>query len=164
MPLPTFLTNIFAGGATKIFDSVRGIIDESKFSAEEKAELEAKINQTVSEHTEAMAALTLSEFESQLKDVQDARSANVHIQESDKASWLAKNMAYCLDVTLVVAFISMLLIIIFKAVPENNKELFYTSFGALVGYVSTVINFHRGTSAGSKASGEVMRNIVKQKN
>jgi len=44
----------------------------------------------------------------------------------------------------------MLVLIFLKAVPEENKELFYTGFGVLGAMLSTVVNFHRGTSIGSE--------------
>lgn len=162
MTIPPFLKNIIGDGAAKIGESIKGIIDESKFTAEEKAEIELKMAEVINKHSETMATLAEQETEAYLKDTQSAREANARIQESERASWLAKNMAYCLDITLVLAFISMLVIIIFRVVPENNKELFYTAFGLLGGYVSTVINFHRGTSAGSKASGDTLRNILRK--
>jgi hypothetical protein len=162
MTIPPFLKSIIGDGAAKIGESIKGIIDESKFSAEEKAEIELKMAEVINKHSETMATLAEQETEAYLKDTQSAREANARIQESERASWLAKNMAYCLDITLVLAFISMLVIIIFRVVPENNKELFYTAFGLLGGYVSTVINFHRGTSAGSKASGDTLRNILRK--
>lgn len=163
MPGFDFIKNIFAGGAGKILGEVKSIIDESRFSDEEKAEIEAKLSEAVNRHTETMAGIAQQELEANLKDVQSARESNSRIQESESASWMAKNMAYYLDITLVMAFIAMLVIIIYKVVPENNKELFYTSFGLLGGYVSTVVNFHRGTSASSKTNGDTIRNIVKQK-
>lgn len=162
MPAFDFIKNIISGGAGKILGEVKDIIDESKFSAEEKAEIEAKLSEAVNRHTEAMAGIAQQELDATLKDVQSARESNARIQESDHASWMAKNMAYYLDMTLVLAFIAMLVIIIFRVVPENNKELFYTSFGLLGGYVSTVVNFHRGTSASSKTNGDTIRSIAKQ--
>lgn len=163
MPIGDFFKSLFSGGLSELGGKVKDIIDESKFSAEEKAELSAKVSAELNDHITKMAALAQAEVDSYLKDTQDARDANARIQESDKASWMAKNIAYCLDITLIVAFITMLLIIVYRVVPGNNKELFYTSFGLLGGYVSTVINFHRGTSSGSKASGDTLRNILKQK-
>lgn len=95
-----------------------------------------------------------------LKDTQNARDTNARIQESENASWLAKNIAYCIDGIFVVAFFVGLLLIYNKAVPEENKELFYTGFGALTSYVATILNFHRGTSIGSKKNGDTLRSMV----
>lgn len=95
-----------------------------------------------------------------LADVSNAREMNQAIQANEKGSWMSKNIAYCLDTLFVISFITMLVIILFKRVPEENKEIFYTAFGLLGGYVSTIINFHRGTSSGSKASGDAIRKIA----
>lgn len=92
-----------------------------------------------------------------LKDTQNARDNNAKIQDSENASWLAKNIAYCIDAAFVLAFFVGLILIYNKAVPESNKELFYTGFGALTSYVATILNFHRGTSIGSKINGDALR-------
>lgn len=85
-----------------------------------------------------------------LKDMQNARQAAVDIQALPNASWLSKNTGYILDFVFTAAFIIMLLIIFYRAVPDNNKELFYMAFGALTTYVGSTVNFHRGTSKGSE--------------
>jgi hypothetical protein len=84
-----------------------------------------------------------------LTDVAGSRDANVRIQESDKASWLAKNVGYIIDITVIYGFLAMFLVIIYRAVPEANKELFYMAFGSLATFAGTSINWHRGSSQGS---------------
>ena len=91
------------------------------------------------------------------------RGANAKIQESANASWLSKNLAYILDITFTVSFIAMLFVIIYKQVPETNKELFYTSFGLLGGYVSQILGFHRGTSKGSEEKSKELKELNKTK-
>ena len=81
-----------------------------------------------------------------LADVSDARSVNSAIQRSKNASWLSKNLPLMLDSIVVVAFLIMLYAIMFKVVPHENKEIFYTAFGVLGALVNQVFNYHRGTS------------------
>ena len=97
-----------------------------------------------------------------MKDMDSARDMNSRIQESDKASWLSKNIAYLIDCVFVVAFILMLVMIFNKAVPESNKELFYTGFGLLGANVSTILNFHRGTSIGSERKQKQIDKIMQK--
>lgn len=89
-------------------------------------------------------------IEAHLKDVDSARNMNTKIQESDKSSWLSKNIAYIMDLMFIISFIIMLIMIFNRSIPESNKEIFYTGFGLLGGYVGTILNFHRGTSLGSE--------------
>lgn len=166
MPLPNFLKNIFSGGAKELADSVKGIIDESKFSAEEKAELDAKIESATFEHVEKMQGLAMQETEAFLKDTQSARDSNVKIQESDKAGWLAKNVAYVIDLFLAALWGTITIILFLKVFKIAAQDVDMISLMALHGTVTavfmTVVNFHRGSSVGSKANGDAMRKMLEK--
>ena len=82
-----------------------------------------------------------------------ARDMNAKIQESDSASWLAKNTAYALDIGIVASTIFLAWFAFVKGVPEQNKELVYMALGSLITMCGTVLNFHRGSSQGSKDKG-----------
>ena len=79
-----------------------------------------------------------------------ARDMNAKVQESANASWLAKNTAYTLDIGIVTATIFLAWFAFMKGVPEANKELVYMALGSLITMCGTVLNFHRGSSQGSK--------------
>jgi len=79
-----------------------------------------------------------------------ARDMNAKVQESSNASWLAKNTAYALDIGIVAATIFLAWFAFMKGVPEANKELVYMALGSLITMSGTVLNFHRGSSQGSK--------------
>ncbi len=149
--------------AVKGSDLVKNIseaVDTFVDTKGEKAERDLKIQEMVQNYNLELVKEATESEKNQLLDVANSRDNNTKIQESDKASWMAKNIAYILDMTFTLAFIIMLIIIIYKQVPEANKELFYTSFGLLGGYVSQIIGFHRGTSIGSKANGDALRKLV----
>lgn len=162
MPIPNFLTKIFSSGAGELINSIGKVVDNLVTSKEEKETLKQALIQEVNRNVERMTELSNQETELYLKDVSSAREANARIQESDKSSWLSKNVAYILDFVFVISFLIMLFVIIYKQVPETNKELFYTAFGLLGGYVSTVINFHRGTSKGSEDKSKQLHEISKK--
>lgn len=150
----SFIENIIgkvtSTGAANIVESVGNVADKFITTGQEKEEFKAEVAKEVNRHIEAMATAQNTELETLMKDMDSARDMNSRIQESDKASWLSKNIAYIIDCIFVVAFILMLVMIFNKAVPESNKELFYTGFGLLGANVSTILNFHRGTSIGSE--------------
>jgi len=91
----------------------------------------------------------------------NARDMNSKIQESANASWVAKNAAYVLDFAIVSATIIMTWIVFFKGVPVENKEIAYMAIGSLITMCGTVLNFHRGSSAGSKSKTEEMMRTIK---
>lgn len=63
---------------------------------------------------------------------------------------LAKNAAYYIDFAIIGATIAVGFSLFFFDIPAANKELAYTLFGSLMTMSNTVINFHRGSSQGSK--------------
>lgn len=150
----SFIANIIgkvtSTGAANIVESVGNVADKFITTGQEKEEFKAEVAKEINRHIEAMTSAQNAELETLMKDMDSARDMNSRIQESDKASWLSKNIAYIIDCVFVVAFILMLVMIFNKAVPESNKELFYTGFGLLGANVSTILNFHRGTSIGSE--------------
>jgi hypothetical protein len=75
---------------------------------------------------------------------------NSNIQNSAVASWMAKNVAYCIDVAIVASTIALTALLMTSSVPQENKELALMAFGSLVTLCGTVVNFHRGSSQGSK--------------
>lgn len=141
-------------GAANIISKLKA--DPTKVLEYEKELEELRVNSTLK--AEELANNLETAY---LQDTQNSRDNNAKIQESDKASWMAKNIAYMLDIVFTVSFIAMLFVIIYKQVPESNKELFYTSFGLLGGYVSQILGFHRGSSIGSKESNKMMRETIK---
>ena len=89
-----------------------------------------------------------------------AREMNSKVQESATASTLAKNTAYVLDIAIVSATIFLAWFAFMKGVPEENKELVYMALGSLITMCGTVLNFHRGSSQGSKDKGDEI-NLLK---
>lgn len=92
-----------------------------------------------------------------------ARDMNAKVQESANASWLAKNTAYALDVGIVSATIFLAWFAFIKGVPEANKELVYMALGSLITMSGTILNFHRGSSQGSKDKGADLQNLKDKK-
>lgn len=92
-----------------------------------------------------------------------ARDMNAKVQESSNASWLAKNTAYALDIGIVSATIFLAWFAFIKGVPEANKELVYMALGSLITMSGTILNFHRGSSQGSKDKGADLQNLKDKK-
>lgn len=92
----------------------------------------------------------LKELELHNANTDSARKMNAEIQNSASASWLAKNIAYVIDCVIVVATLLLSWFAFIKGVPPENKELVYMALGSLLTMCGTVLNFHRGSSQGSK--------------
>ncbi len=165
MVLPGFISKIFGGGAKDIISSVGDVIDNLTLSKEEKEALRIKLIEATNSHVEKMAALTQSETEAYLKDTQDAREANARIQESDKSSWLAKNVAYILDLFLGLVWGTMTIYILARVlnlIKTENVDLtgVYGLYSTVTAVFMTVLNFHRGTSRGSEKKTETIDKMM----
>ena len=94
-----------------------------------------------------------------LADTDSARKHDASVQESEHASFLAKNVAYWIDLFIVAATFGMAYMILFKDIPQGNKEIFYTAFGSLITLCMTVVNFHRGSSMRSQSKDATIANL-----
>lgn len=152
---PELVKNIFEGiDSLKTSDEERGVLDNKR------AEIEAIIKEKVMLHEEKIQELALKETESYLADTQQARSTNVSIQESDKASWMAKNTMYILAGIVTIGFLSLLIYMLKYEVPEKNERIMDILLGSLGTAWITIINFFFGTSISSKTNGDIIRKIA----
>lgn len=61
----------------------------------------------------------------------------------------------------MLAFLVGHLALLFKGIPEQNKEAFIHSLGMLDAAVIAIVSFYYGSSAGSKEKGEVISEALK---
>jgi hypothetical protein len=94
--------------------------------------------------------LDFEELKLQFKNTDSARKMNSEIQTSENASPLAKNAAYYIDFAIIGSTITVGLLLFMLDIPDANKELAYMMFGSLMTLSGTIINFHRGSTQGSK--------------
>ena len=134
------LTDIAVGAIGKVIEAVGNSADSLFTSDDErnKAEIEAR-------------RIDADVEKAYLADTDSARKHDSSVQESEHASFLAKNVAYWIDLFIVGATFGMAYLILFKEVPDANKEIFYTAFGSLITLCMTVVNFHRGSSMRSQS-------------
>ena len=113
------------------------------------------------EHLIRLQEIDLAKLQADHANTADARKMNAEIQLSATSSFLAKNTAYIIDFVIVGATIVLTWLLFFKGVPDENKELAYIAFGSLITLSGTVVNFHRGTSQGSKDKEDKVKGLAK---
>ena len=126
------------------------LIDKLIPDPEAKAKAQLELTKLAQDGELAKMANDTKLFELNNANTDSARDMNAKVQESTNASWLAKNTAYALDIGIVAATIFLAWFAFIKGVPEANKELVYMALGSLITMSGTVLNFHRGSSQGSK--------------
>jgi hypothetical protein len=126
------------------------LIDKLIPDPEAKARAQLELQKMAQDGELAKMANETKLLELNNANTDSARDMNAKVQESTNASWLAKNTAYALDVGIVAATIFLAWFAFMKGVPDANKELVYMALGSLITMSGTVLNFHRGSSQGSK--------------
>lgn len=96
-------------------------------------------------------------MEAQLQDVQHARDTNISLQTDPDSSWYAKAMPYLIDfiITIIWSFLTLYLTYEFVEAVIKGKETqisdgIWGIYTAVSMRFSTIIDFHRGSSMGSK--------------
>lgn len=134
------------------------LIDKLIPDPEAKAKAQLELTKLAQDGELAKMANDTKLFELNNANTDSARDMNAKVQESTNASWLAKNTAYALDIGIVTATIFLAWFAFMKGVPDANKELVYMALGSLITMSGTVLNFHRGSSQGSKdKNGEIQK-------
>lgn len=139
------------------------LIDKLIPDPEAKARAQLELTKLAQDGELAKMANDTKLFELNNANTDSARDMNSKIQESPSAAWLAKNTAYILDIGIVSATIFLAWFAFIKGVPEANKELVYMALGSLITMCGTVLNFHRGSSQGSKDKGSEIQKLKDMK-
>lgn len=145
------LTDIAIGAAGKVIEAVGNAADSLFTSDDERNKAEIEMRRIDGDIEKAYLA-----------DVDSARRHDASVQESQHASYLAKNVAYWLDIFIVSATFTMAYVILFKEIPTVNKEIFYTAFGSLITLCMTVVNFHRGSSMRSQQKDDTISKLARE--
>lgn len=96
------------------------------------------------------------------QDLADARNHNIKIQESDNASWMAKNVPYIFDafILLIWGFMTVYLVLAWIGIIKASENADMTGILGIYSGVSAlamaVIQYHRGSSSGSKLKTSLM--------
>lgn len=136
----SIISDVLTGGVGSIVETVGKLAGE--FITTDKERMSAELEQK---------KLGFDIEKAYLADIDSARKHDSSVQESEHASFLAKNVAYWIDIFIVVMTFGMAYMILFKEIPVANKEIFYTAFGSLITLCMTVVNFHRGSSMRSQS-------------
>jgi hypothetical protein len=160
--------NILAGAITaKGKDVVEKTLGLDIDKASQTEEGLITLRQLEVQHEEFLITAAQKKAETDLKDKEltiqntaNAQNMNTKIQESANASKIAKEGPYYLDFLVVGSTLILATILLFNGVPPVNKELVYMAFGSLVTMCGTILNFHRGSSQGSKDNGDAVRKAL----
>jgi hypothetical protein len=128
---------------SNIIKTVGDIVDDLHTSDEEEQQLELK-KRTLANNYD------LEKRKLSYEDTKNSRLMNSDIQKSKHSSTLAKNSAYILDFLIIIGFLFSLYVLLFIEIPSMNEKIIYLVIGSLGTLATQIIQFHRGSSQGSK--------------
>lgn len=151
MPVPGFISKLFAGGIGEAVEKVGNIADKFIQTKEEKDAFSLELLKAKADIELKTAEISKDIDEMYLKDAQSARDSFVRIQESENASWLAKNIIPLLTLVVTVGFFSMLGYMLKWTVPQSNERVMDILLGSLGTAWITMVGFYFGSSKSSEA-------------
>lgn len=110
----------------------------------------------ITEFNVLLAEYEANELKAYMADIADARAMNVQVQQAERASWLSKNVAFILDLSVMGAVIGLGLLLYFVQIPVGNKEIAYSLLGVLFASATQILSFHRGSSKGSADKTDIL--------
>ena len=161
------LKNLIEGGLKGLGETAKGIIQqvgENKLGVSEAA---LAIEKEANRASEAITAQANDLEKAYLLDIQDSRNANVKVQESDKASWLAKNVGYMLDIFVILIWACMTFYIAAKylnlisSAPGVDFSGIWGLYATVTSMATIVLSWHRGSSKGSEDKSKVIDRMSK---
>lgn len=160
-----FISKVLSNGTSALIDNVGKVIDNLVTSKEEKETLKNALISEINRNKEVMGEQAIKESEVYLQDVSNARESNVSIQNSEKASWMAKNVAYCIDCFVIFIWGSLTIYIIasaLKIIKTVDVDLtgIYGLYATVTAVAMTIINFHRGSSKSSQEKDKSIKQLI----
>lgn len=157
---------IFGTGVGEVLKPVSDILDNVITNKEEKIKAQAELEKVLNDYMIQKEQMANAAVEMYLKDTQDARQMNARVQESEKASWLSKNIAYLIDLLLTLVWSGITVFLVARAINLIEvKSVDLTSilsiYATVTAVFTTVLYFHRGTSKSSESKNEVIKNLSK---
>lgn len=165
-----FFTDLVGGGTASLVTAVGDAIDKNVTSDEEKKQLDNELAKSDMQYQVQMATLGLQEKEAYLADSASARDNQSRVQESEHASWIAKNVQPMLAVGIIGLTFFMYWYIVFSGDPKDSvlaqrpemKDIIIYILGALTTIVTQVVSYFFGSSTGSADKSKTISNLMKK--
>ncbi len=162
----SFLRKIVSKTGGGIVEAVSNGLDSLFTSDEERMELNNEMQKAEMSYNVEMRTLDIEETKTYLADVDSARTNQSRVQESEHASWLAKNVHPLLAVSIIALTFLMFFWILSGTIKlEDNgmKDIVIYILGALTTIATQVVAYFFGSSQGSKDKQKALDKAVSER-
>lgn len=162
------LNNILKNATATIIEKAGDAADKIFTSKEEKNNFTLALEQLKSSDLGKQYDKEIKEIELDNAEMANARNHDIEIQREANASWLSKNVAYCIDIFIILLWgvLTIYMVAVMLNIVTKQTGVDYTAITAVWGGVSTlagtVLNFHRGGSRGSEYKNRMIANMLKK--
>lgn len=169
--MANFLARLVGTGAGSLVEAVGEAIDRNTTTDEERRALEHELAKADRQYELEMARLGLQERQLLLADTNSAREHETRVQESEHASWLAKNVHPVLAIGILGLTFFMYWYIVFsdhsaKVLADSSqmKDIVIYILGALTTVATQVVSYFFGSSSGSADKSKVLHSLAQKGN
>lgn len=161
--MPFDLVSAITGAVEGLGGAVAKVIDSANAPKAMKEQMQAAVDAVLAKHQSELLSAQIeiekmheAEKEALLADVQSARSANANIQQAEKASWLAKNIPYCLAIFMTVIWGTCTIYILFRMLglveidPKADMTAIMAMYTGISGLYAGILSFYFGSTHSSK--------------
>lgn len=164
----SFFTDLFSSGASNLITAVGDAIDKNVTSDQERKELDNEFAKASMQHEEQMATLGVQETQAYLADTASARDNQSRVQESEHASWLAKNVQPLLAFAIIGLTFILYAVVVYGSTKDDflrpeTKDVVIYILGALTTVATQVVSYFFGSSSGSADKSKTISSIAKGK-
>jgi len=148
----SFITDLFAGGAGKLVDSVGTTLDKLITTKEELLQQELELKKAENEYQLDRQRLGVEQQKNVLQDIDSARQRSTAVETSANASWFSKNISALLAMGSTLLIFSLFFVIIFRndLIQNSVKDVVLYVLGVLSAIITQVFSFYFGSSLGSE--------------
>lgn len=115
---------------------IKNLIQKEKMSAEDLKEFQRLTNE-----------ITIEVARLEQKDKESARVREVeYIKQTGHADW----MMIFVGLSIILTFVGLMVLIVFKPIPSENEHIVVNAVGILEGMVLSVAGYYYGSSLGSR--------------
>lgn len=166
----SIFSDLFSGGASTLVEAVGNAIDKNFTTDAERKELENELTKASLQHEVEMAALGVQTKQIEAADLGSARDNQSRVQESEHASWLAKNVHPILAFVIIGLTFFMYWYIVFSGDGKGSilaqrpemKDVIIYILGALTTVATQVVSYFFGSSSGSADKSKAINSIMKK--
>lgn len=159
----SFLTDLFAGGAGKLVDSVGNALDKVVTTKGEIMQQELEMKKAEMQYQLDHERLEVEQQKNELQDIDSARHRSSEVETSANASWFSKNISALLAVGSTMLTFILFYIIIFRndLLVNSAKDIVLYVLGVLSAIITQVFSFYFGSSIGSENKNKIIEGMGK---